>query len=46
MSNNTPLTIENFEIDKLKAKAFELKKSGVFTYFFPFDYDGKDRRKL
>ena len=38
---NTPLTIENFDFEKLKAKAFESKKSGVFTYFaIPFDYDG------
>ena len=38
-----PLTIENFEIDKFRAKPFELKKSGVFTYFvIPFDYNGGD----
>ena len=40
---NTPLTIENFEFEKLRAKTFESKKSGVFTYFpIPFDYDGGD----
>ena len=27
MPNKSPLTIENFEIDKLRAKAFESKKS-------------------
>ena len=38
-----PLTIKNFEIDKLRAKPFELKKSGDFTYFvIPFNYNGKD----
>ena len=43
MPNNTPLTIENFEIEKLRAKILESKKSGVFTYFaIPFDYDGGD----
>ena len=43
MPNKAPLTIENFEIDKLRAKAFESKKSGEFTYFvIPFDYDGED----
>ena len=42
MANNTPLTIENFEFDKLRAKTFESKKSGIFTYFaIPFDYDGE-----
>ena len=41
MPNNAPLTTENFEFEKLRAKTFELKKSGVFTYFvIPFDYDG------
>ena len=41
MSNNVPLTIENFEFEKRRAKTPELKKSGVFTYFaIPFDYDG------
>ena len=40
---NTPLTIENFEFDKLRAKTFESKKSGEFAYFaIPFDYDGED----
>ena len=43
MPNKAPLTIENFEIDKLRAKAFESKKSEEFTYFvIPFDYDGED----
>ena len=43
MPNNAPLTIENFEIDKLRAKTPESKKSGVFTYFvISFDYDGGD----
>ena len=43
MPNNAALTIENFEIDKLRDKTPELKKSGVFTYFaIPFDYDGGD----
>ena len=38
---NAPLTIENFDFEKLRTKAFELKKSGDFTYFvIPFDYDG------
>ena len=38
-----PLTIENIDFEKLRAKAFESKKSGDFTYFaIPFDYDGKD----
>ena len=40
---NAPLTIENFDFEKLRAKAFESKKSGDFTYFaIPFDFDGKD----
>ena len=43
MSDDSPLTIENFDFEKLKAKAFESKKSGVFTYFaIPFIYDGGD----
>ena len=43
MPNNAPLTIENIESEKLRAKPFELKKSRVFTYFvIPFEYDGKD----
>ena len=38
---NAPLTIENFDFEKLRAKAFESKKSVVFTHFaIPFDYDG------
>ena len=42
MPNNAPLTIENFEFEKLRAKTCESKKSGVFTYFaIPFDYDGE-----
>ena len=40
ISDNTPLTIENFDFEKLRAKAFKLKKSGEFTYFaIPFEYD-------
>ena len=40
---NAPLTTENFDFERLRAKAFESKKSGDFTYFaIPFDYDGKD----
>ena len=43
MPNNAPLTIENFEFEKLRAKTSESKKSGVFTYLaIPFDYDGED----
>ena len=43
MSDNAPLTIENFNFEKLRAKPFEWKRSGVFTYFaIPFAYDGKD----
>ena len=39
MPNNAPLTIENFEIDKLRAKTPESKKSGNVTYFaIPFEY--------
>ena len=35
---NAPLTTENFDFEKLRAKAL-----GVFTYFaIAFDYDGKD----
>ena len=38
-----PLTIEDFEIDQLRAKPFVSKNSGVFTYFvIPFEYDGGD----
>ena len=41
--NNVPLSIGNFEIDKLKAKTFKLKTSGNVTYFaIPFDYDEGD----
>ena len=41
MPNNASLTIENFDFEKLRAKAFESKKSGEFTYFaIPFDYYG------
>ena len=43
MPNNAPLTIENFEVEKLRAKTFESKKNGDVTYFaIPFDYDGED----
>ena len=43
MPDNTPLTIENFDFDKLQTKTFELKKSGNVTFFtIPFDYDGED----
>ena len=43
MPNNAPLTIENFEFEKLRVKTFESKKSGDVTYFaIPFDYDGED----
>ena len=39
MPNNAPLTIENFETDKLRAKTPESKKSGNVTYFvIPFEY--------
>ena len=31
MPNNAPLTIENFDFEKFRAKAFESKKSRVFT---------------
>ena len=42
MSNNVPLTIENFDFEKLRAKAFESKKSGDFTYFeFPLTMMGE-----
>ena len=38
-----PLTTENFDFEKLKAKAFESKNSGEFTYFaIFFDYGGED----
>ena len=40
MPDNAPLIIENFDLQKLRAKAFESKKSGEFTYFaIPFEYD-------
>ena len=43
MTNNAPITIENFEIDKRQAKTPESKKSGVFTYLaIPFEYDEGD----
>ena len=43
MPNNAPLTIENFEFEKLRAKTPESKKSGVFTYLaIPFEYDEGD----
>ena len=43
MPKNAPLTIENFDFEKLRAKAFESKKSGEFSYFaIPFDYNGGD----
>ena len=38
---NAPLTIENFDFEKLRARTPETKKSGIFTYFaIPFAYDG------
>ena len=41
--NLAPLTIENFEFDKLRAKTPESKKSGNVTYFaIPFKYDEVD----
>ena len=43
MSNRSPITIENFDFKKLRAKDFESKRSGEFTYFsIPFVYDGGD----
>ena len=43
MSNNALLTTENFDFEKLRAKIFESKESGDFTYFaIPFEYDGGD----
>ena len=43
MPNNAPLTIENFDFEKPRAKAFESKKCGEFSYFaIPFDYDEGD----
>ena len=43
MPNNAPLTIENFEFEKFRAKTPESKKSGVFTYLaILFKYDDGD----
>ena len=43
MPNNAPLTTENFDFEKLRAKTCESKKSRVFTYFaIPFDYNGEE----
>ena len=43
MPDSAPLSIENFEIDKLRAETSESKKSGVFTYLaIPFEYDEGD----
>ena len=43
MANNAPLIIENFDFEKLRAKTFESKNSGAFTYFaIPFEYDEGD----
>ena len=43
MPNNASLTIQNFEIDKLRTKTPESKKSGVFTYLaILFKYDEGD----
>ena len=43
MPNNALPTIEKFDFEKLRAKTFESKKSGDFSYFaIPFDYDGGD----
>ena len=38
-----PLTIDNFEFDKLRVKSQETKKGGNVTYYLiPFEYeDGK-----
>ena len=42
-----PLTIDNFEFDKLRAKSPESKKGGNITYYsVPFEYeDGKSLLK-
>ena len=41
----TPLTISNFEFDKLRAKSPETKKGGNVTYYsVPFEYE--DRKLL
>ena len=43
MPNNAPLTTENFDFEKLRAKTFESKKSRVFSSFaIPFDYNGEE----
>ena len=40
-----PLTIDNFEFDKLRAKSPEDKKCGNITYYsIPFEYE--DRKSL
>ena len=40
-----PLTIDNFEFDKLRAKSPETKKGGNITYYsIPFEYE--DRKSL
>ena len=37
-----PLTIDNIEFDKLRAKSPEAKKGGNITYYsIPFEYEGK-----
>ena len=43
-----PLTIDNFEFDKLRAKSPEAKKGGNVTYYsIPFEYeDGKPLLKV
>ena len=43
MPDNAPLTNENFELEKRRAKTPESKKSGNVTYFaIPFEYDEGD----
>ena len=44
----TPLTIDNFEFDTLRAKSPEAKKGGNVTYYsIPFEYeDGKSLLKV
>ena len=40
-----PLTIDNFELNKLRAKSPETKKGGNITYYsIPFEYE--DRKSL
>ena len=40
-----PLTIDNFQFDKLRAKSPETKKSGNITYYsIPFEHE--DRKSL